>query len=114
MRFASGVTVTVRRPAGWDDDGDPLPPDEHEIPGCAWAPRRSSELTNFQETALDAGTLRGPIGADIRASDQILIPGVLNDAGQVAVWNVDGNVGRWESPFSGRQFAMQVELKRAG
>lgn len=115
--FTAGVTVTVRRPAGWTDSGDALPAADHEVPRCAWAPRRSSrleaELTDLRETVLDGGTLRGPIDADIRASDQVLIPDVLDDHGDPIVWEVDGDVDRWKSPFSGRQFGFHVELKRA-
>lgn len=113
MTFPAGVTVTVRRSPGYDDNGRSLPRVDHRVDGCAWSPWTSEELTEHRETAIDAYKLLGPYDADIRSDDQVLLPGVLDDDGTTAVWKVVGNLGRWGSPFSGRRFGMSVKLEKA-
>lgn len=105
MSFPHGTTVTVRRPGGEDQYGDPLPSTEHTVAGCALAPRTSTELTDLRDTVIRGYTLYGPYGADIQPTDQI----VLNDD---TVWQVEGDVGRWASPYTGSRPGLEVALSR--
>jgi hypothetical protein len=90
-------TVTVLRPGGRDDFGDPLPGTEHAIAGCLFAPRGSSESSDFANTVITGAQLFAPAGADIRATDQVRIRGV--------VYDVEGDVGDWGA--AGVQVALQ-------
>lgn len=105
--------VTVRRSGGTTPHGDPLPAVDHEQPGCAWAPRTSSELTDLRETVIVGYWLFGPHDADVQPTDQVLISGVVDGDGEQVLWQVDGEPGRWISPHTGREVGMQVALRRA-
>lgn len=107
------VTVTVRRPAGTDVYGDPLPGAMHEIPGCIVAPSSgdsgqpaSTERTDMRDTVITGWTLYPPYGADILPTDEVQLPG------DPTWWQVDGEVGHWSSPFSNWRPGGQVELRR--
>lgn len=103
--YPHGVTVTVRRPGGTDHNGDPTPGTEHTIAGCAVAPRTSSENTDLRDTVIRGYTLYAPYAADIQPTDQIELP-------DETVWQVDGDVGRWASPYTGRRPGLEVALTR--
>ena len=107
------ITVTVSRPSGYTSDGDPLPPTSHTISGCFVAPSSgdsgqpaSTERTDLRDTVITGYTLYAPYGADIQATDRIFLPGDLEP------WQVDGEVGNWQSPFSGWQPGTQASLRR--
>lgn len=104
---ANPTAVTVRRAGGSDRNGDPLPTTSHEVPGCVWWPRASSE-TNAGGNAVIVGlTLTGPVDADIKATDEVLFPG------DVEPWFVEGEPGRRVSPFgSDRLDHFEVALTR--
>lgn len=109
------TVVRVRRlPGGTDPYGDPVEgtEDRLEISRCAVAPRRTSTegerqyAGRFTRDGLVIGLdLFAPYDADITHDDQIEIDGVLYD--------VEGEPGRWESPYTGRRPGLVVELRRA-
>ena len=108
MRFSHGETVTVVRasPGGVDAYGDPLPGDASrvDVPGCAVAPRYSSEPSERGRQGVIVGlTVYGP---DVFLStDQVEVRGVLYD--------VEGEPGFWENPFTGWAPGVEVALRRA-
>lgn len=103
--YPYGQTITVRRPGGENQHGDPLPGTEHTIAGCAVAPRSSSERTDLRDTIIRGYTLYAPYDADIEPTDQIVMP-------DSSVWQVDGDVGRWANPYTGRRPGLEVALTR--
>lgn len=116
-----GTVTRVRTvPGGWDDHGDPIPGDvdELDIPGCVWAPRVATADGGIGEEAMPPGRygategflLFPPPGADILRTDQIRLP--LPREGQT-LFDVEGEVGEWVSPYTGRAEGGQVALKRA-
>jgi hypothetical protein len=105
--------VTVRRPA-LDRFGDPiLPVPEHTVEGCAWAPRSEDEDTNLTETVVTGYWLFAPYGADIHPSDQVVIDKIVDDDGTSVVWQVRGEAGRWQSPWTQIEVGLQLALERA-
>lgn len=110
MFYPLGRTITVVRPTWVADaygDLQPTgPPTRTDINDCAIAPRSSSDVTEPARQGVLIGlTVYAPIGADIQPADQIEIDGVLFD--------IDGDVGRWRSPFSTIVDGTEVALRRA-
>jgi hypothetical protein len=104
--------VTVRRPT-LDRFGDPvLPTPTHTVEGCAWAPRSETEITDLRQTSITGYWLFAPFGADIEHSDEVIIPGIV-DGGEPIVWQVRGEAGRWESPWTHIEVGSQLALERA-
>lgn len=107
-----GITVTVHRsvPGGTDQHGDPLPGtvETHDIEGCALAPRTDTSIgevdTRSRHGIVVGWNLFAAYDADIVNTDRIEIDGELFD--------VDGQIGRWRSPFTGREHGLEVALKR--
>jgi hypothetical protein len=104
--YGYGITVTVRRPGGTDRNGDPLPTTEHTIDDCAVAPRTSSEANTYGNAVVVGLELFVPYGADIAATDTVLLPG------DATSWYVDGAPGQWRSPFTDWRPGTQVALTR--
>ncbi|PQP24161.1 hypothetical protein [Rhodococcus opacus] len=113
MNFPHGETVTViRHTAGKDRNGDPLPGSDsaHTIEKCgiAWASAAgsvgTSENTDRREAVLSTVTLYAPVGADILSTDHVVLP----DGDK---YRVVGKPTRWRSPFTGREFGVEVLLK---
>ena len=108
------TTVTVVRHGGRDEHGDPLPGTEHTVDDCMIAPRRfvgvTSESDDRGEGLIVGLTLFAPFGADITAADQIRIA----EAAWAGLYDVVGEPGQWESPFTGWQPGMEVALTRHG
>jgi hypothetical protein len=108
------ITVTVSRAPGTDRYGDPTgPPATHEVSGCFFAPSSgtsgvaaSTERTDLRDTVITVPTLFAPFGSDIKATDQILLPG------DPKPWEVDGDVGDWMNPFSGWKPGQTISLRR--
>jgi len=113
MRFANGVDVIVHRavPGGVDQYGDPIPGTvtTHVLAGVALAPRTGGgfgDVDSRSRAGVVVGlTMYAAHDADIRPTDRVEIDGEL--------WEVDGEPGRWASPFTGRLHGCQVALKRA-
>jgi hypothetical protein len=115
-----GVTITVlARSAGYDTNGDPLPPTgaAHTIEQCGVAPRTAGgQAVNAGETVDRgrAGVVIGitaylPAGADLLRSDQVTI----DDPAFPGIWDVEGMPGSWRSPLTGRHAGVEVALRRA-
>ncbi len=100
--------VTVERSAGRDRNGDPLGVTVHSQGGCGWAPRVSSEQHDDGRDVVIVGlTLYAPVDADILPTDALVLP----DGSR---WEVDGEVGRWVSPFTGWAPGSEMALRRVG
>ena len=104
MENASVIRV---RPGGLDRYGDPVgSPSRTTLPGCAVAPRTSSDVTDRGRQGVIVGmTLYAPHGTDLLHTDQVEVDGVLHD--------IDGEPGSWVNPFSGWRAGVEVALKRA-
>ena len=79
-------------PGGFDADGDPVSSTSPEatITGCLWAPGDTSEpRERGQHGVVVAGDLLAPAGTDIKAGDQIRLPGDPD------AFNVEGQPERW-------------------
>lgn len=105
MRFGHGVTVTVYRPTK-DRYGDVTSAASHTIDGCGIAPRSSSENTERRDTVVTGLTLLAPAGADLTATDEVGLPDGTR-------WQIDGDVSRPSSPFSGWTPGVRAALTRA-
>lgn len=102
------TTVTVLRTER-GPHGDPTgPPVESVVEGCIVAPRRSSEDDERGEAVIVGLSLFAPFDADIKATDQIRI----DDAAWRGTYDVVGEPGRWENPFTGKRPGMEVALTR--
>lgn len=113
MRFPHGQTVTVIRPARKDITGDPTasPPVPHTIAGCAIARGSRQSATGGTDSNHDRRDatvtdvdLFCPPGADIRAGDRVMLPG------DDTVYLVEGQPGRWHSPWTGWEPGVDVKL----
>ena len=88
-----GLTVTVQRTVR-DRFGDATYTDHHEVPGCLFSPERSREETDRRETVVIPAGLYAPPGADIRATDRLLVPGQ-------GAFQVRGQPGDWTPEATG-------------
>jgi len=106
VRFAHPHTVTVLRSGGWDRYGNPLPEQEHDLPGCAIAPGSSEDLTSTGGDAAGGGAgaiqvttvdwlIFAPPRADVRGEDRIRLPEPWG-----GVWQVDGIPDVYRNPFT--------------
>lgn len=112
--FPFGFTVTVRR-SGRNEFGDKTTPVTHEVAGCMWAPRSSVEDNVGRTSVIDGLQLYGPPRPDIRFDDEIILPAVLELAGQPEkrrTYRVLGDVGNWYSPLTGWEPGFEVSLER--
>ena len=100
------LAVTVRRYPGQDRFGDKLPAIEHQVPQCVWAPGGSTEDFRRGETVTDTVALYGPRDADLRADDEIRLPG------EPGWWQVDGTPRRWSNPFLLGATGLEATLRR--
>lgn len=109
------VTITVLpRAAGTDENGDPVAPDEedegHTIRRCAVAPRASSDnATRGRDGILVGASLYAPADADLLRTDRLTI----GHPGFPGVWEIEGEIGVWGSPFTSRRSGIEVALRRA-
>lgn len=115
--IANATVVRVRRaPGGFDDYGDPVSSSETRVTmeGCIVAPRSSVAVgTSASTEASSRGrqgvivglTMFAPYGTDIVHTDQIEVDGEL--------FEVEGEVGAWKSPFSEWEAGLEVALRRA-
>lgn len=76
-----------------------------DVPGCAFAPRSSNERADARTPAvITGGTVYMPAGSVLDADDGIEVDGVL--------YAVEGDPGKWVSPFTGRDFGLEVAVKK--
>lgn len=102
------ITRIRRTPGGVDQYGDPVPSNtiETELRGAFVAPRMSDEIQTRSRAGVAVGlTLFAPAGTDLRFTDQVRVDG--------EVFEVDGEVARWEHPGSGWAPGITAALKRA-
>lgn len=112
------ITVRVRRGGGRDRFGDPQPNVEHTIDGCIKWPRTNSrggqtlgEAVDFSDTVTVGYSLHLPIGADLVATDDVLLPGEDEDG---PWWSVEGEPLPWgPSPFTGWEPGSVASLTRS-
>ena len=99
-----GETVTIVRPAGTDDWGDPIPGSgaETDVAGCMVQPRTSTELNDSRDTVVIGLTVWMPPGTDVLATDRMRVGG--------REFAVNGEPFRWRD-FSGAEDHVQVELE---
>lgn len=106
--FPHGETITVIRPGTPTQDpyGNDVPgtPTETDVPGCAVAPRSSSEDLQARDQVIIGLSVWLPTGTDVQATDQMRVRGVLYD--------IDGEPGSYSSPFTGSGGPVQVALTR--
>lgn len=106
MDYAHGITVTVKRYTRNDVTGDPVLVGTHSEGPFAFDPGGTRETNELGVTVTTQPKLFGPYDADVTSADEILIPG------DPKAWEVAGDVARWKSPFTGREFGCVVELTR--
>ncbi|ABS03203.1 hypothetical protein [Kineococcus radiotolerans] len=97
------LTVRVLRPITRDNDGDETPGDEHDEPGCIFAPATlggaDTEPGDFANTVISGGMLFCPGRTlDVNPSDRVVVRGL--------VYDVQGELGDWGPAGS------QVALRR--
>ena len=109
LPFSKGMTVTRLRGTRVDDGYggeriDWTTPARLTIQGCGIAPLVEDEQNQAgQSAAIEAWTLYAP-WSDIRFDDRIDSPHGL--------FEVDGDPGLWESPYTGRRPGMTVRLRK--
>jgi hypothetical protein len=106
--FANGETVTVVRagPPTEDEYGNSVPgePTESDVAGCAVAPRSSSEDLEARDQVVVGLTVWMPSGTSVLPTDRMRVRSVLYD--------VDGEAGWFQTPFTGTAGPVQVALTR--
>ena len=110
MIFPYGETAVILRAplvdAGYGNqerDWDNATPTES--PGWAFAPRPGDETTTSDSPSVIVGlTGYGPPGADVLPTDRLEVRG--------DVYEVEGEVGEWRSPFTGWEPGVEVALRR--
>lgn len=110
MRHPHGETVTILRavPGGTDAYGDPIPGTQTriDVPGTAVAPRLSTEPSERGRQGVIVGlTIYPPADSGFLFSDQVEVKGELFD--------IEGEPGEWENPFTGDSPGAEIALKRA-
>lgn len=95
FRAGDTETVTVVRPPARDTFGDALPGTEAstDLPGCLVAPGGSGEQNSGANQVTTDATVYAPPGADILATDRLLVRGQLHEVvGQPQQWTGYGLV----------------------
>jgi hypothetical protein len=108
VKLPHGETITVRRPsspAATGPRGDPLPYTTHTVAGCAFAPRASTETVDRRDTVITGLTLFAPPDADIQPTDRI-------QRADGSLWEVDGEPGDWQTPWTGWHPGLEIAVKR--
>ena len=110
--FAYGETVTRQRagvtvdPYSQEVTADWSNPTSFDIAGCGFDPGGSGEALDLARNVVTTQPkVYAPAGSDIVASDRLVVRGV--------VYEVDGDVAVWRSPFTGWEPGVVVPLKRS-
>lgn len=121
--FRHGEPVTVVRGGGFDAYGDPTDPTStHVVEGCAWAPRTqgagpsSGSVDERGRQGVIVGlTFYAPYDADVIHTDRLVLGQrlTLAEVAGAEMWEVDGEVGRWRSPMTGREHGVEASIRRA-
>lgn len=76
------------------------------IYGCSLAPRQEGELAGAGRAGVIVGyTLYAPPGTDLKFTDRI-----LHDT--LGLFEIDGEPGRWDNPYTGNAWGVTAALKR--
>ena len=95
-------------PGGVDNHGDPVAGTSTDttIVGAFVAPRESADVNDVARVGVIVGlNLFLPFGTEIDHGDQVLVDDVL--------YEVDGDAGDWQQPWSGWEAGTVVALRRA-
>jgi hypothetical protein len=102
------VTVTVVRPGGRDQYGDPTgTPAETPVSGCVVWPEASSEQTFQQDIVALGYQVLMPAGTDVLATDQVRLPD------DDLMYEVVGEPQRFLNPFTGTDPGVLVTARRS-
>lgn len=107
-----GETVTRVRPGSTTDGHGNTVPDWSEgavaaldIDDCAFAPVQTPEdRTGGRQGVVDAGTVYAPHGADVVATDRLVVRG--------ETYEIDAKPGDWVSPFTGAGAGVEISIRR--
>ena len=118
--FAHGVTITVRRGVTIDNYGKRTAPTEtFEVGGMAVEPRTGGPGTSSRDInatgragVIEGYTLRSrDPELDLRHDDEVILPAPYGLPSEV--FEIDGEVGRWINPMSGRRHGAEAAVRRA-
>lgn len=103
-----GQQLTIIRPVPRNRNGDPLPgePVEAVVPAAVF-PQTSSENNDLRATVTSGLVAYLPAGTTIDADDKVRYPAVNG-----ALYEVDGDPGRWVSSRTGTERFVQIQLRR--
>lgn len=116
-----GGSVTVLRSGGKDRFGNILPEATYTVADCAVVPRTSSEPLDRSDTVVSGASLYGtdpaPILSPVPATGSPTLTSVdrVRVTGMGALdgtWSVEGDVGSYQSPFTGWTPGWMAALKR--
>jgi hypothetical protein len=104
-----GETVTILRAGAPSSDryGNVVPGGDVrlEIAGCAVAPRLQGDATEGGRQGVIVGTtVYFPAGTDVLATDRLEVRGEEHV--------IEGDPGRWSSPYSGAERGVEVATRR--
>jgi hypothetical protein len=104
-----GETVTILRAGAGTTDpyGNDIPGADTrtDVDGCAVAPRLGGDVTEQGRQGVIVGTtVYFPAGTDVRATDRLEVRGEAH--------TIEGDPGRWLSPFTGTEFGVEVATSR--
>lgn len=106
--YPHGETVTVRTPVPGPDDryGNPtLAWSDQPVPGCAVAPRSSTEPDQVGRSAVITGlVVYLPTGTPVTAQSRFLVRG--------EEYEVEGEPGDWRNPYTGGWPGLEVAVIR--
>jgi hypothetical protein len=108
--FPFGITIEVERQPAANDFGDRSYSPSHSIDGCATAPRYSTEVNDGRSAVITGLHLYGPYGADLRATDRVVLPGT--EPRKQRTWRVVGDVGSYRSPWNNWMPGFEAALER--
>lgn len=105
----TGETVTILRAGAPSSDryGNTIPGGDVrlEIAGCAVAPRLQGDATEGGRQGVIVGTtVYFPPGTDVQSTDRLEVRGETH--------TIDGDPGRWVSPFTGTEAGVEVATRR--
>lgn len=105
MLAPTTVTLVARAVTGRDRYGNDVYTDTRtDSPGwVVWPSGLGAEVTQGQDIATDNLTCIAPVGTVLASVDRVEVAGKS--------YEVQGNPWSWQSPFTGTQPGVQVELK---
>jgi hypothetical protein len=92
-----------------DNRGNTTKTGEWTVPDCYAYPNGSDEAGQFSDTPVTGATLVGPVGARLPNTARVTIPAPHPQAG---TWQIEGEFGGIESPYTGWRPGGTVKLRR--